>query len=114
MITSHLNTYYFISTTITTTNQGLNSFKCMIRGASLTSPYTQLNTLSLPPVAPVFPLKSQSYHSKLPSYRWSYSAGILSTHRSCTTGTTNHTKMHDKLASIAGILLESYQPTDAT
>ena len=88
-----------------------NSFKCMIRGASLTSPYTQLNTLSLPPVAPVFPLQSQSYHNKLPSNRWSYSAEILSTHRSCTIGTTNHTKMHDKLA---GILLESYQPTDAT
>ena len=35
MITSHLNTYYFIPTTITTINQDLNSFKCMIRGASL-------------------------------------------------------------------------------
>ena len=30
MITSHLNTYYFIPTAITTINQGLNSFKCMI------------------------------------------------------------------------------------
>ena len=49
MITSHLNIYYFIPTTITTTNQGLNSFK-----------------------------------------------------------------MHDKLASTVGILLKSYQPTDAT
>ena len=39
MITSHLNTYYFIPTTITTINQGLNSFKCMIRRASLTSLY---------------------------------------------------------------------------
>jgi len=39
MITSHLNTYYFIPTTITTINQGLNSFKCMIRWASLTSLY---------------------------------------------------------------------------
>ena len=28
----------------------------MIRGASLTSPYTQLDILSLPPVAPIFPL----------------------------------------------------------
>ena len=49
MITSHLNIYYFIPTTITTTNQDLNSFK-----------------------------------------------------------------MHDKLASTVGILLESYQLTDAT
>lgn len=39
MITSYLNTYYFIPTTITTINQGLNSFKCMIKGASLTSLY---------------------------------------------------------------------------
>ena len=39
MITSHLNTYYFIPTTITTINQSLNSFKCMIKGASLTSLY---------------------------------------------------------------------------
>ena len=39
MITSHLNTYYFIPTTITTFNQGSNSFKCMIRGASLISFY---------------------------------------------------------------------------
>lgn len=38
MITLHLNTYYFIPTTVTTINQNLNSFKCMIRGASLTSP----------------------------------------------------------------------------
>ena len=54
MITSHLNTYYFIPTTVTIINQGLNSFKCMIRGASLTSPYTQLGILSLPPIAPIF------------------------------------------------------------
>ena len=27
MITSHLNTYYFIPTTITTINQGLNSLQ---------------------------------------------------------------------------------------
>ena len=27
----------------------------MIRGASLTNPYTQLGILSLPPVAPIFP-----------------------------------------------------------
>ena len=39
MIILHLNTYYFIPTAITTINQGLNSFKCMIRGASLTSLY---------------------------------------------------------------------------
>ena len=32
MIASHLNTYYFIPTAITTINQGLNSFKCMIKG----------------------------------------------------------------------------------
>ena len=30
MIISHLNTYYFIPTAITTINQDLNSFKCMI------------------------------------------------------------------------------------
>ena len=39
MITSHLNTYYFIPTTITTINQDLKSFKCMIRGASLIDLY---------------------------------------------------------------------------
>jgi len=39
MITSPLNIYYFIPITITTINQGLNSFKCMIRETSLTSFY---------------------------------------------------------------------------
>ena len=39
MITSHLNTYYFILTTITIINQCFNSFKCMIRGKNLTSLY---------------------------------------------------------------------------
>ena len=39
MIISHLKTYYFIPTTIITINQGLNSFKCMIRKANLTSLY---------------------------------------------------------------------------
>ena len=39
MIISNFNTYYFILTTITTINHGLNSFKCMIRGANLTSLY---------------------------------------------------------------------------
>ena len=58
MITSHLNTYYFILTTITTINQGLNLFKRMIREASLSSPYTQLGILSLSLVAPIFPLQS--------------------------------------------------------
>ena len=72
-----------------------NSFKCMIRGASLTSPYTQLDILSLPPVAPIFPPQSWSYHGKLPLYRWSHSAGILLAHRSCTAGATNHTKISD-------------------
>ena len=62
-----------------------NSFKCMIRGASLTSPYTQLDILSLPPIAPIFPPQSRSYHGKLPLYRWSHSAGIPSAHKSCTT-----------------------------
>ena len=65
MITSHLNTCYFIPTTITTINQGLNSFKCMIRGASL---------LSL--------------------YRWHFT-GILSAHWYYTTGAINHTKIND-------------------
>ena len=58
MISSPLNTYYFIPTTITTINQRLNSFKCMIRGARLTSLYTQLDILSLLPVALIFPLQS--------------------------------------------------------
>ena len=39
MIISHLNTYYFILTTITIINQCFNSFKCMIRRANLTSLY---------------------------------------------------------------------------
>ena len=45
----------------TTTKRALlrgNSFKCMIRETSLTSSCTQLDILSLPPVAPIFPLKS--------------------------------------------------------
>ena len=65
MITSHLNTYYFIPTTITTINQGLNSFKCMIRRASLTC-----------------------------LYRW-HSAGILSAHWCYTAEAINHTKISD-------------------
>ena len=65
MITSHLNTYYFIPTTITTINQDLNSFKCMIRGANLTS-----------------------------LYYW-YSTEILSAYWRYTAGTTNHTKISD-------------------
>ena len=57
MTTSHLNTYYFISTTITTINEGLNSFKCMIRGASLTSLYR--------------------WHSAgIPSAHWCYTVGL--------------------------------------
>ena len=42
----------------TTTKRALskeNSFECMIKGTSLTSLYTQLDILSLPPVAPIFP-----------------------------------------------------------
>ena len=65
MITSHLNTYYFIATAITTINQGLNSFKCMIRGVNLTS-----------------------------LYHWHF-IGILSAHRSCIAGATNYTKIND-------------------
>ena len=52
-------------TTIFITSQQLkehcqrgNSFKCMIKGTNLTSPYTQLGILSLPPVAPIFSLQS--------------------------------------------------------
>ena len=54
MITSHLNIYYFIPTAITTINQGLNSFKCMIKVTNLTGLYTQLDILSVPLVAPSF------------------------------------------------------------
>ena len=57
-----------------------NSFKCTIRGACLTSPYTQLDILFLPPVAPIFSLLSWSHHGKLPLYRWSHFAKILSVH----------------------------------
>ena len=35
-----------------------NSFDCVIKGTNLTSLYTQLDILSLPPVAPIFPLQS--------------------------------------------------------
>ena len=45
----------------TTTKRALsrgNSFKCMIREASLTNPYTQLDILSLLLVAPIFSLQS--------------------------------------------------------
>ena len=57
MITSHLNTYYFVPTTITTIKQGLNSFKCMIRGANLTSLYR--------------------WHSAgIPSAHWCYTSGL--------------------------------------
>ena len=72
-----------------------NSFKCMIRRTSLTSPYTQLGILSLLPVAPAFSPQSWSYHSKLPPYHWSYFAEILSAHRSCTAEGINHTKISD-------------------
>ena len=65
MITSHLNTYYFIPNVITTINQGLNSFKFMIREASLTSLYC-----------------------------W-HSAGILSAHCCYIVGAINHTKIND-------------------
>ena len=71
MITSPLNTYYFIPTTITTINQSLNSFKCMIRGASLTSFYTQLDILSLPPVAPIFPFNLEVIMANCP-----FTAGV--------------------------------------
>ena len=57
MITSHLNTYYFIPTIVTTINPGLNSFKCMIRGANLTSLYC--------------------WHSAgIPSVHWCYTTGL--------------------------------------
>ena len=72
----------------------------MIKGASLTSLYTQLGILSLPPVAPIFLLQSWSHHGKLPLYCWSHSAGILSTHWRYTTGAINHTKISD-FASIS-------------
>ena len=67
----------------------------MIKGASLTSPYTQLDILSLPPIALIFPLQSWSHHGKLSLYCWSHYVGILSTHRNCITGATNHTKISD-------------------
>ena len=67
----------------------------MIRGASLTSLYTQLNILSLPLVVPICPLQSWSYHGKLPFHHWSYSAGILSAHWYYTAGAINHTKISD-------------------
>ena len=57
MIISHLKTYYFIPTTIITINQGLNSFKCMIRGTNLTSLYR--------------------WHSVgIPLAHWCYTAGL--------------------------------------
>ena len=57
MIISHLNTYYFISTTIITINQDLNSFKCIIKVANLTSLYR--------------------WHSDgIPSAHWCYTSGL--------------------------------------
>ena len=57
MITSHLNTYYFIPTNIITINQSLKSFKCMIIGANLTSLYR--------------------WHSAgIPLVHWCYTAGL--------------------------------------
>ena len=82
----------------------------MIREASLTSPYTKLDILFLPSVAPIFPPQSWSYHSKLPLYRWGYSTGILSTHRNCTVGATNHTKISD-FASLSLNLIIEYMIT---
>ena len=83
---------------ITTPKRALsrgNSFKCMIKGTSLTSLYTQLGMLSLPPVAPIFLLQYWSYHGKLPLHHWSHSTGIISTHWCYTAGATNHTKISD-------------------
>ena len=76
--------------------QGENSFKCMTRGASLTSPYTQLGILSLPPVASIFPLQSWNHHDKLPLYHWSHSIGILSAHCRYTIGATGYKSHKNK------------------
>ena len=52
------NTIHNFITTKKALSKGKLIFKCMIRGASLTSPYTQLDILFLPPVAPIFSLLS--------------------------------------------------------
>ena len=88
-------TLFIISPQLKEHCQKGNLFKYMIRGISLTSPYTQLDILSLPPVALIFPPQFWSYHSKLSLYYQGYSAGILLTHRNYTAGATNHTKISD-------------------
>ena len=59
----------------TTTKRALskeNSFKCMIKGTSLTSLYTQLDILSLPPVAPIFP-----FNLEIIMAYWLSTAGVI-------------------------------------
>ena len=67
----------------------------MIRGANLTSPYTQLDILSLPSVAPIFSIYSWSNHGKPPFYRWSHFTGILLAYWCYTAEVTNHTKINN-------------------
>ena len=83
-------TLFIISSQLKEHCQKGNLFKYMIRGTSLTSPYTQLDILFLPLVAPIFPLQFWSYHGKLSLYCWSHSTRILSTHWCYTARATNH------------------------
>ena len=76
----------FTTTKITLSRE--KSFKCMINGTNLTSLYTQLDILFLPPVAPIFPFNLEFIMTN-----------YLSTHRCYTAGV---------------ILLEPYQLIDAT
>ena len=57
------NITYILLKTKRASSRGI-SFKCMIMRTNLTNICTRLDIFSLPPVAPVFPLQSWSYHER--------------------------------------------------
>ena len=88
-----------------------NSFKCMIKGINLTSLYTQLDILSFPPIAPIFPLQSWSYYGILSLYCWSHPTRMLSTHWCYTDRATNHTKISHHVSISLQIYIIEYMIT---
>ena len=60
-------TLFIISQQLKEHCQRGNSFTCMIRKASLISPYTQLDILSLPPVALIFPFNLEVIVANCPT-----------------------------------------------
>ena len=81
------NTIHNFTTTKRALSKG-NSFKCMIRGASLASLYTKLDILSFPLVAPIFPplilkLSWQTVSLSLESFYWNVVNSLMLYSWSC-------------------------------